>query len=323
VAGPVRVLRREEVLRALDLATCIDALEPAFAAFATGAAETPGVIHLDVPDAGGEVHVKAGYLHGEPVYAVKVASGFAREGEVVSDGLVVVFDATDGHPAAVLLDGGAITDLRTAAAGGLAARHLAAETVDAVAVIGTGVQARLQTEALAIVRPGLRRVRVWGRRPHRARALAEALEGRLGAGVEVDVAPSVPAAVEGADVVLTCTAAREPLVEAAWVREGAHVTAVGSDAPGKQELDPALLRRADRLVVDSRDQCRRLGELQHAPDQVERAVELGAICAGREPGRTFDRQLTVCDLTGVGVQDVAAAAAVLARAGDAEGIWLS
>jgi ornithine cyclodeaminase len=123
-------------------------------------------------------------------------------------------------------------------------------------------------------------------------------------------------AIEGADVVITCTAAREPLVEAAWLAAGAHVSAVGSDGVGKQELDPEILRRADVLAVDSRDQCARLGELQHAPEQAGRAVELGAICGGEGPGRTDEGQLTVCDLTGVGAQDVAAANAVMAVVGE-------
>ncbi len=123
-------------------------------------------------------------------------------------------------------------------------------------------------------------------------------------------------AVRGADVVVTCTASREPLVRADWLAPGAHVTAVGSDGPGKQELDPDILRRADVLVVDAKDQCVRLGELQHAPEEADRAVELGAVCAAAAPGRTAPEQRTVCDLTGVGVQDVAAAAAALAHAGD-------
>ncbi len=113
---------------------------------------------------------------------------------------------------------------------------------------------------------------------------------------------------------ITCTAARQPLVEAEWLAPGVHVTAVGSDGPGKQELDPEILRRADVLVVDSRDQCSRLGELQHAVDQSAGALELGDVCAGRAEGRTSAAQLTVCDLTGVGVQDVAAANAVMAAA---------
>jgi ornithine cyclodeaminase len=130
------------------------------------------------------------------------------------------------------------------------------------------------------------------------------------------VARTVEEAVAGADVVLTCTASTEPLVRAEWIAPGTHITAVGSDGAGKQELDPALLRRADVLAVDSLEQCRRLGELQHALDVAPGAVELGTICAGA-PGRTASTQLTICDLTGVGVQDVAAANAVLTNAGDA------
>jgi ornithine cyclodeaminase len=117
--------------------------------------------------------------------------------------------------------------------------------------------------------------------------------------------------------VITCTASRAPLVRAQWIRRGCHITAVGSDGAGKQELDPELLAGADRLVVDSRDQCARLGELQHALAaglvSAERAVELGEIVAGRRPGRESEDELTVCDLTGVGVQDVAAAQLVMRR----------
>jgi ornithine cyclodeaminase/alanine dehydrogenase-like protein (mu-crystallin family) len=293
------------------MAACIDAVEAAFVAYAAGRAELPGVIHLDVPEAEGEIHVKAGHLHGAPAYAVKVASGFYAQDPPALDGLVAVFDAASGAPVAFLLDNGYLTDLRTGAAGGVAARHLAPERVDRVAVIGTGVQARKQVEALRVVRPANREVRIWGRDAAHARAVADDLEGR--------VAPTVEDAVRDADVVITCTAAREPLVKREWLRaEGAHVTAVGSDGAGKQELDPAILRAADVLVVDSKDQCLRLGELQHAPEQAGRAVELGAVCAGGS-GRTSDDQLTVCDLTGVGIQDVAAANAVLANAAPGAG----
>jgi len=304
----VRILREADVRAALDMRACIDALEPAFAAYSTGGAELPAVIHLDVPEAEGEIHVKAGHLHGAPFYAVKAASGFYALDPPAIDGLVLVFDARDGSPAAFLMDNGYITDLRTGAAGGVVVRHLAPSVVGAVAVIGTGAQARYQVEALREARPGPWEVRVWGRNPAHAGQAAADLEG--------SVAASVEEAVRGADVVITCTAALEPLVMADWLEPGAHVTAVGSDGAGKQELDPEILRRADMLVVDSMDQCSRLGELQHAPEQADRAVELGSICAGTAPGRTGEDQLTVCDLTGLGVQDVAAANAVLTNVAD-------
>jgi ornithine cyclodeaminase len=129
-------------------------------------------------------------------------------------------------------------------------------------------------------------------------------------------ASTVEEAVRGSDVVITCTAAKEPLVWGEWLSPQAHVTAVGSDSVGKQELDPQILRDADVLAVDAVDQCLNHGELQHVPDLRETAVELGLICTGAAQGRTDDTQLTVCDLTGLGVQDVAAANAVMERAGD-------
>jgi ornithine cyclodeaminase len=303
----VRILRRDDVAAALPMDACIDAVAAAFLAYSDGRAELPSVIHLDVPEAKGEVHVKAGHLHGAPAYAVKVASGFYGCEPAAIDGLVLVFDAKTGAPLAFLLDGGFVTDQRTGAAGGVAARYLAPERVAAVAVIGTGIQARKQVEALRVVRPGFTDIRVWGRSRERAARAAADLGGV--------VAGSVEEAVRGADAVITCTAAREPLVLARHVAPGTHVTAVGSDGVGKQELDPELLRKADVVAVDSLDQCRRLGELQHAPEVAARAVELGAVIAGRAPGRTARGQLTVADLTGVGVQDVAAAAAVLANSG--------
>jgi ornithine cyclodeaminase len=312
----VRILRRPDVVRALDMATCIDAVERAFVAYSAGGAELPGVIHLDVPEAGGEIHVKAGHLHGGPHYAVKMASGFVRVEPPAIDGMVALFDARDGSPVALLLDGGYLTDVRTGAAGGVAARWLAPEVVERVAVLGTGGQARQQLDALAVVRPGPWDVRVWGRDPGHAAACVEDLmaRGMLPRGAAVRVVAEVAAALEGADVVLTCTASRAALVDAAMLAPGAHVTALGSDGVGKQELAPNVLEAADVLVVDSLDQCRRLGELQHAAGQAGRVVELGSIVAGAAPGRTTRDQRTVCDLTGVGVQDVAAAEVVVARA---------
>jgi ornithine cyclodeaminase len=303
----VRLLREADVRAALPMAACIEAVESALVAYSSGEAELPSVIHLDVPEARGEIHVKAGHIHGAPAYAVKVASGFYAADPPAIDGLVVVFDAATGAPVAFLLDGGYVTDTRTGAAGGVAARWLAPEHATVVGVVGTGIQARRQVEALRCVRD-VTEVRVWGRDADRASAAASDVGGVI--------APTVREAVDAADVVITCTASTEPLVRAEWIAPGTHITAVGSDGAGKQELDPELLRRADVLVVDSLDQCRRLGELQHALDVADRAVELGTVCAGTSPGRTSSTQLTVCDLTGVGVQDVAAANAVLANAGD-------
>jgi ornithine cyclodeaminase len=313
----VLLLREGDVRAALDMPSLIEAMGRAFDAYSSGRAELPTVIHLDVPEGRGEIHIKAGHLHGAPRYAVKVSSGFSGTEPASYDGLVVVFDATTGAPAALLFDHGYVTDARTGAAGGLAASLLAPEAVRTVGVLGTGLQARYQLEALGVVR-SFDRVRVWGRNAEHARACVADLRSRSLPAGDVERVSTPEEAVVGADVVVTCTASTEPLVRAEWLRPGMHITAVGSDGPAKRELDAEVLGRADLVVVDSREQCLRLGELHHAVDagtvEAGDAVELGDIVGGRHPGRTSPAQLTVCDLTGVGVQDVAAAALVLERA---------
>ena len=313
----VLLFREGDVRAALDMPSLIDAMAAAFEAYSSGRAELPNVIHLAVPESNGEIHVKAGHLHGADRYAIKVVSGFTAGEETVYDGLVLVFDAADGRLSAILLDGGYLTDVRTAGAGGLAARLLAPETVRTVAVLGTGHQARYQLDALAAVR-SFDRVRLWGRNSERAAAAVDDLRDRgLPAG-EVATASTPEDAVRGADVVITCTASTRPLVRADWIEPGMHVTAVGSDAPSKQELEPEILARARVVAVDGRDQAVRLGELHHAVEagllRVDDAIELGEILARRERGRRSPDDITVADLTGVGVQDVAAAALVLDRA---------
>jgi ornithine cyclodeaminase len=319
----VLVLREPEIRRLLDPASCLEAVENAFTAYATGGASLPAVINLDVEESRGEVHIKAGHLRGTPQYAVKIASGFydnPSRGLPQNDGMVLVFEAQTGVPSALLLDNGFITELRTGSAGAVAAKHLARRDARVVGVVGCGHQARFQLESLALVRP-FDEVRIYGRRPDRARACVEQLaaDPAIPRGCRVTAVREVREAVDGADIVVTVTSSREPLVRAAWLSPGAHVTAVGSDGPDKRELHTDVLRRADLIVADSRSQCLLLGEIHHAVAEgvipEERiGCELGEITAGKKPGRRSDAEITVCDLTGVGVQDVAAAALVLARA---------
>jgi ornithine cyclodeaminase len=318
----ILLLREPEIRSLLDPAGCILAMDRAFAAYSTGQAELPAVIQLDVPEHQGNIHIKAGHLRGGPYYAVKIVSGFLNNPQVglpANDGMVIVFDAQTGAPCASLLDNGFITDLRTGAAGASAAKHLAREDIARVAVIGTGGQARYQLEMLALVR-NFAEVRIWGRDAAKAQACAEGLGRRRGIpACNFAVTESVQAAVEGAEIVITVTASRQPLVRAEWLSPGVTVIAVGSDEPGKQELHEDVLARADKIVADSLPQCLRLGEIHHALESGAIAkekiyAELGEITAGLKPGRTSDDEIIICDLTGVGVQDVAAAALVMERA---------
>lgn len=294
-------------------------MREAFVALAHGEATLPGVIGLELPEHQGEVHVKGAYLHGAPTYSFKVASGFYRNPErglPVGAGLVLAFSAETGQLAAVLFDNGYLTELRTGAAGALAADLLARKRVRKAAMVGVGGQARYQLEALVGVRTP-ETVVAWGRDPGKAEAYAEEMRGRLG--LDVEVAPSLREAVEGADVVVTTTPSREPLVQAGWLAPGAHVTAVGSDMPEKQELDAAVLARADKVVADRLQACLENGEIHRAvaAGAIAREdvhAELGQIAAGERPGRESDDEITVADLTGVGVQDAALAALVVTEA---------
>jgi ornithine cyclodeaminase len=158
----------------------------------------------------------------------------------------------------------------------------------------------LQAELHAAVLP-LSEVFVWGRNPDRAAACAREIAVLL-PGARVAVAPSPAEVAAGAKLIVTATASRAPLLHAADVRPGTHISAVGADSPGKQELDPAILRQASLLLVDSLRQCERLGELQHAPSETPRAIEIGAFCAA--PASYDHGGITVADFTGLGAEDL-------------------
>jgi ectoine utilization protein EutC len=286
-------------------------VEAAFAALGRGGVVMPPVLHLDLPERNAEMDVKTAYVPGLPSMALKVSTGFfdnPKRGLPSLSGMMTLISAETGRVEAVLLDNGYLTDVRTALAGGIAADRLARADARIAGIVGTGLQARLQLEALRLVRP-VEQVLVWGRDPAKAEALARGLEAELGLPV---AAVPLERVVREADVVVTTTSAREPLLMAEWLHPGLHITAMGSDAPGKQELAPEVLGRADRVVVDRRSQCERLGELRGAlaagtvsPDRP--IDELGEIVAGSKPGRRSAEEITVCDLTGTGAQDTAIA----------------
>jgi ornithine cyclodeaminase len=316
---PVLVLREAEIRGLIGPAQALAAVRDAFVRLARGEATLPGVIGLDIPPHGGEVHVKGAWLHGTPYFSIKEAAGFyanAGHGLPVGSGLILVFDAATGFLRALLLDNAYLTELRTGAAGALAADLLARKQVRRAAILGAGGQARYQLEALLGVRRP-ERVAIWSRTPERARACAAELQARFS--LPVEAAASAREAAAGSALIVTATPAREPVLRAEWVEPGTHVTAVGSDGPDKQELDVELLARADKVVADRLDQCLRLGEIHHAVAAGRFSAEalhaeLGELAAGLKPGRTSETEITVADLTGVGVQDAAVANVVVAEA---------
>ncbi|MRX50652.1 cyclodeaminase [Paracoccus sp. S-4012] len=314
---PVTILTEADlrVLVPLDL-DAINCIESAFAALATKPVAMPEVLRLDIPEHRGEVDVKTAYIPGLDHFAIKISPGFFGNpglGLPSTNGMMVVLSARTGLVEALLLDNGYLTDVRTAAAGAVAARHLAREEARVAAVLGAGMQARMQLLALKLVRR-IHEVRVWARDPDQARCFAAEMgEAR---GVTVTVSATAMEAARGADVVLTTTPATTPILSD--VAPGTHLTAMGSDAEHKNELAPALLARAT-YVADRLAQTRRLGELHHAITAGLIAAdadfpELGQIVAGLAPGRPDAQAITIADLTGTGIQDTAIAALALSRA---------
>ncbi|MGZ5372270.1 MAG: hypothetical protein ACXWDE_10830 [Aeromicrobium sp.] len=308
--GPL-VLSESEVRRTVDMVETVRAVEEAFGAFARGDARLPGVLFLDVTEFNGEVHLKGAHIKGDPYYIFKVASGFfdnPAKGLPVSAGVSMVFDATTGRLAGILLDNGYLTYVRTGAAGAIAAKYLAKERLSKVGVLGAGLAAAFQLRALEVVRE-LPQIHVWSLAPELAEQMASELSSELGC--EFVLESDARAAVEGADLVITATPSREPLLRAEWLSPGVHVTAMGADAPAKQELFPEVFSVADLIVADHLSHCLTDGELHHAveagvvTEKGDGIVELGDLVLGRATGRSDDSQVTIADLTGVGVQDVA------------------
>ncbi|MDR6390852.1 cyclodeaminase [Paraburkholderia phenoliruptrix] len=304
----------------LDLAA-IDQIEAAFLASATEDVAMPPVLRLDLPAQNGEVDVKTAWLPRFDSFAIKVSPGFFNNptlGLPSLNGLMLVLSAKTGLTEAVLLDNGYLTAVRTAAAGAVAARWLARQETPQVAVLGAGEQARLQLQALMLVRR-VEHVRVWARNPSNAQRFAEETAAKLG--VRCEAARDVAHALAEADVAIATTPSRTPLIEAKHLHAGLHITAMGSDAEHKNEIAPAALAAA-RYICDRVQQTRVLGELHHA--LAARAVkadagiaELGEVIAGKAVGRASDADVTLCDLTGTGAQDTAIAALALQRARDA------
>jgi ornithine cyclodeaminase len=315
----VRLLFELEIRNLLGPKEAFGAVRDAFVKLSRGEVVLPSMIGIEVPETRTEAHVKGAYLRGAPYFSVKAASGSydnPMRGLPVSGGLVMVFDAMTGLPCALLFDNGYLTDLRTGAAGALAASLLAKASIDRVGIVGVGTQARYQLEALLGVRQP-KAVAAWGRDRSKAEAYAAEMTAKHRIPVEAVGSPEV--ACRGSDLVITVTSSHDPLIRANWIELGTHITAVGSDGPDKQELDVDVLQKADKVVADHVDQCLRFGEIHHAVragvfHRDDIYADLGEIAAGTKPGRESDGEITIADLTGVGVQDAAVANRVVEQA---------
>jgi alanine dehydrogenase len=311
MAGEMLVLGRSDIAALMAPADWLAAAQAAFLALAEGRAEVPAP--LEVAGDGGLFHAKGGSVRlGRLYVALKLNGNFpanpGTRGLPTIQGLVLLADGSTGAPLAVM-DSAEVTLRRTAAATALAARHLALPECDTALVCGCGRQGAAQAEALSAVLPA-RGWLFWDSLADRAEALAEAFGGAA--------VTDLKAAARASGVIVTCTSARSPFLRAEWVRPGAFVAAVGADSPDKSEIEPALLGRA-KLVVDSVDQCARIGDLHHALaagalSREDVHAPLHAIVAGAAAGRESAEEIILFDSTGLAVQDAAAAAMIFERA---------
>jgi ornithine cyclodeaminase len=307
------VLTLDEIKRVIDTPQLIQEIEAGFVLYSEGRVVVPpvGFLHFEEPP--GDVHIKYGYVKDDNFYVLKMASGFYNNAELdlpVADGVILVFSQKSGQIKLILHDECWLTDMRTAAAGAVAARHLAPKNVRHIGIVGTGVQARMQLEMLHGV-VDCRSCLIWGRDETKVQQMIEDLRAKEGIqewGLDLKSAADIDELVSKCNLIVTTTSAREPLIRADQVREGTHITAMGSDDHGKQELEAGILAKADRVVADSISQCVNHGEcfypVRDGLMDADAFLELGNVIKNPEIGRTDDNQITVADLTGVAIQDI-------------------
>ncbi len=318
------MLRRNDVVACLAPAQVIEAVRSALIAVAHGRVQAPAPMSFAFSEARGEAHVKGAQLDSSGDWAVKVATGFYGNpslGLPVSSGLSLVSSAQTGLVHTIVVDGGHLTDVRTGAAGALAAAALTPPRIGRVGMVGTGMQARMQLEYLLQLRQ-VDELIVFGRDRSRTCAYAAEMHDRFG--LRVETAADAREAVNDADLVITVTPSERPVVQTEWAKAGSAFVAVGSDMPNKQELDTALLERATVLVADDPRQAARIGELHHAPAAAAHAGWLGDLLPAEGAAATHTAApragvvggVKVADLTGLGAEDAAVAALVARRAAE-------
>lgn len=307
------ILRLDEIRRLVEVPRLIREIETGFVLYSEGQVNVPpvGFLHFDEPP--GDVHIKYGAVVADEYYVLKMASAFydnPEQGLPISDGLILVFSQKTGELKLILLDECWLTDMRTAAAGAVAAKHLAARKVHSIGIVGTGTQARLQLELLQGV-VDCNSCFVWGRDPRKVQMMIKDLQEKDSfrkRGLVISAVDRLDDLVSRCNLIVTTTSSKTPLIRADNVQKGTHITAMGSDDHGKQELESRLLGKADVVVADSIAQCIDHGECFAAirDKQInERSIlELGKVIKNPEIGRTREDQITIADLTGVAIQDI-------------------
>ena len=307
------VLTSSEIKKCVQLnGQLIPIIEDAFKSLALGKTTMPPILRLDIEKYHGESDVKAAYIDGLDSYAIKVASGFFNNpnlGLPSSNGLMILLDSKTGMLKSVLLDKGYLTDVRTAIAGAIAAKHLSNPESSNVGIIGAGIQAKMQLEALLLVR-NIKTAYIWSRDSKKTNKFVQNIKDKIN--IKIIACESPEQTVNLSEILITCTPSKSPIIKSEWLKKGLHITAMGSDAEMKNELDPKIIKDCDYYIPDSQSQTSILGELNHAikaglVSAEKKYNELGSVIINSNLGRRNINDVTVADLTGTGVQDTAIA----------------
>lgn len=317
-----KIYSLEQIKRAVETLNFSSGIEEGFIAYSNGQVVVPPVGELIFENPPGDTHIKYGYIKGDDIYVIKIASGFYQNVNInlpSSSGLMLVFSQKTGVLQTILLDEGFLTNVRTAVAGEIVAKYMAPETVSTIGVFGTGIMARMQVQILKSV-TDCKRIIVWGRSEASLQAYKKDMQED---GYEVQTTLDSTAVTDASNLILMTTPSATPLINAAQIKAGTHITAMGSDTAEKQELDAKILAAADIVVADSLVQCQERGEIYQAlltgDLAMDQVVELGSAIQGRSRIRVSEDQVTVADLTGVAVQDVQIAKAVSAALAEVSG----
>jgi len=305
-------LPEEDVKKLVSMDEAISAVESAFRDKALGNVQMPPKVYLFYGS--GDLRVMPCYIKTGEISSVKIVNSHPRNSEKglpTVMAIIVLVNPETGFPKAVM-GGTWITGIRTGAAGAVAAKYLARKNSRIAAFIGAGTQARMQFLGITRVLQSIREVRVFDIKPEAAKAFIRFIVNHGAAGLSLIPASSVREAVEDADIIITTTPSRKPVVMSEWICDGVHFNCIGADAPGKQELDPMILKRASKIVVDDIEQAIHSGEINVPLSEGIIGVgsiygELGEIVAGLKKGRESDDEITIFSSTGLAIQDAAVA----------------
>jgi ornithine cyclodeaminase len=303
----MKTFTKDQLMTFNDYETLMKRIEKGFLDYSHAKVDIPPVCHMHFQNPPGDLHIKCAAKSQDDFFVVKIASNFpenSKKGKPSIEGMMLLFCQKTGEPKAHFMDNGYLTHLRTAIAGAICAKYLAPQYIQSIGLIGSGAQARFQLQCLRLVTT-CREAWVWS--PRKEEMMRFQQDASL-KDFKIHCADTPQEVAQHCRLIVTTTPASSPLLFAQDIQAGTHITAVGSDRPGKQELDPMILNKAHRVVVDSRNQCFKYGEtycaIQARQLSKEPVVEIGEIVAGSKAGRQGAEEITVSDLTGLGIQDL-------------------